>query len=115
MYFRLFLILLFVVFFAVLIVTSQDICSIAKIRLSEVHYDWSHSKFKNQDYFYKYCLFCYEFGENLAKGQISKDQAIKDWYNSPSHRINLEKRWRYSCLESDNFNGENYYVFIFAN
>ena len=35
---------------------------------------------------------CHAIGENIAAGQISPDEAMTEWMNSPDHRVNILSR-----------------------
>lgn len=83
------------------------LCTIARKRLPEVVTDWSH------DGFYKYTDdFAHNgMGENLGRLYETEYMLVVSWINSPTHKENLDKPYKYSCIETDGL----YAVQIFAN
>lgn len=91
------------------------LCSLAELRLKEIPTNFSHKSFYDNKWkFWKYCPTCVEIAENLARGHGSTSSAIQAWWSSPPHRINLQKKWRFTCLRNNTVNGENFYIQVFG-
>lgn len=97
----------------VLHLQTRDICGLAKIRLNDIHTNWSHDGFWKLP-FYEYCPLCHAAGENLARGQGSVEQVYAQWQQSPAHKKNLDRKWKSKCMVYDNYNGSSYFVEFYA-
>lgn len=84
---------------------SDFACSVASKRLPEVKENWSHEGF----YYKRFCQEC-TLSENLAKGQPSEKETLKNWVNSPSHLANLQRTYTHACIVTDG----DYFVQIFS-
>lgn len=86
---------------------DERLCTIARKRLSEVETDWSHEGF------WKYTEDFSHNGmaENLGRDYWPESELMNAWKFSPSHKENLDKPYRYSCIETEGL----YAVQIFAN
>lgn len=66
---------------------SDTLASDAAIRATELPVKWSHTRPDGSAWYTAGSGSSY--GENLAKGQSSVDQAMADWMNSEGHRNNI--------------------------
>lgn len=86
---------------------DERVCDIATIRLNNIKDDFSHSKFLEKASYLRYK----DFGENLARDFSTEEEVLNGWINSPGHLANLQKSYKYSCIQTD---GRNV-VQMFAN
>jgi len=64
----------------------------AQLRAEEIVIHWSHSRPDGNEWYTVLDEFDVGYrraGENLAMGQSSPAQAVRDWMNSPGHRANI--------------------------
>lgn len=76
-------------------IEDPRLCTYAAERAEEIKIDWSHDKFLEDS-----CNVGFNTcGENLAKGYTTEEQVLEAWLDSPKHRENLEKDFKYMCIE----------------
>lgn len=93
---------------------DQSMCAYTKHRLSEIHTDFTHRGFKENPPEFSLPANSYA-GENLARGQNSEDELLKDWIKSPSHHASMiNPHFTRTCIESDSYNGSTYTIQTFA-
>lgn len=82
---------------------TQDLCTFAKVRIIQIHTDWSHNGFLNSKElkYHYYCPLCTSMGENLAR-HIPIEQGVVDaWIASPVHKEILLGNWTQGCVAVD--------------
>lgn len=92
-------------------IKDQRLCKFVKVRLGEIKENFSHKGFEDRSTNNSFPFFYQELGENLAAGITYEESILFAWLNSPSHRENLDKEYKYSCLETEGF----YVIQLFAN
>lgn len=85
---------------------DDTLCDFAKERLYEIHTDWSHDGFWEVETKYPYI----EAGENLAYGQTSPEELVRQWVASPKHLENILKPYTRTCIETNIYNNTTYTV-----
>lgn len=83
------------------------LCAVASERSKEIKTDWSHDGWKKYLKYVKYV----DFGENLSSNFTPPFDPLASWLNSPSHKENLLKPYKYACIRCNN----NYCAQEFAN
>lgn len=71
---------------------DQSLCEAAEIRAAEIQESFSHTRPDGTSCFTALDEVGASYrkaGENLALGQSSPEQAVRDWMNSPGHRKNI--------------------------
>lgn len=81
------------------------LCAAALKRLDQIKTDWSHDGFYAMQLRYDYV------SENLGKDADDAGTLLNTWLESPSHRDNLLKPYKDSCIETEG----TYAVQMFAN
>lgn len=95
-------------------VGGSDLKRVADLRLSEAYTLFSHTRPNGTRYVtaYNYYGLPYLYaGENLARGQTSPEQVVKEWMASPTHRANiLNPNFKYCCISTgtSKYNGLTY-------
>ncbi len=93
---------------------GSDLKRVADLRLSEAYTKFSHTRPNGTRYItaYNYYGLPYLYaGENLARGQTSPEQVVKEWMASPTHRANiLNPNFKYCCISTGTakYQGLNY-------
>ena len=68
---------------------SKDLMHAAKIRANEITKKFSHTR-PNGSSFYTTVRTAYRYvGENIAAGQLSSEEVVQSWMDSPGHRENI--------------------------
>lgn len=90
---------------------NQYLCTWAKKRSIEIQTDFNHNKMVEYNKSLKSGI-----GENLSKDIPNAINVLSAWLRSPTHRENLERNYKYSCIQctgtycvqsfSDLLNGE---------
>ena len=79
---------------------NELLCDIARSRIYQIRDDWSHDGFVptvNRVFGNRYR----DIGENLATDMITEGDALTGWLWSSTHKENLLKNYRYSCIATD--------------
>ena len=91
---------------------DQSLCKIAEMRLGEVSRNWSHDDFIANNMWLFAVTALPNLSENLAKNQLSAQQVLTEWENSPTHLANLMKTDTGLCIRCANIDSINYCVYI---
>jgi uncharacterized protein YkwD len=92
---------------------DPSMCDYTKIRLSQIHTDFSHSGYKLNPFPYGKS-YGYT-GENLIQGYPSEQDTVDAWIASPKHLENIIKpAYTRTCVSSDSYHGQTYVVQEFA-
>ena len=71
---------------------NTDMCEVAQIRVEEAVKKFSHTR-PNGDSCFQLVrdkgISYRTLGENLARGQSTPEQVVREWMNSPSHKDNI--------------------------
>ena len=89
------------------LIHNEYLCAYAKERVEEVKTDWSHDQFMEDKCSKVPFYWC---GENLAMGYLDEEFALRAWLNSPTHKENIEKPYKETCIECS----DGYCAQIFA-
>ncbi len=80
------------------LVKNENLCNVAKVRLKEIPFNWSHNGFSAA----RFCAVNCMMGENLAKNYKTEQSIIDAWENSPEHKaVMINKDLKYGCVASD--------------
>jgi uncharacterized protein YkwD len=91
-------------------IKNQTLCNLAKIRLNDIYTNWSHDGFVETVKWW-FGNRQYDVSENLAKDMSFEKQTLQKWLNSPTHKENLVKNYKYSCIAAKG----GYAVQLFGN
>lgn len=88
------------------------LCGVAIERLSDLEGGFSHEGFVIKSDFYMDSLGFNSMGENLFQGKnISEENILNMWINSPAHKEILDANFNYQCVVCD----KNHCVSMFGN
>ena len=97
---------------------DYTLVEVANIRSEEASRNWSHTRPDGTSYSTVFSMYNVygTVGENLAYGQSTADEVVRDWMNSPSHRDNiLYSGFNRIGISIYNYNGTIYWSQEFAN
>ncbi len=80
-----------------ILIKSDELCSIALIRLEDMQTDFSHDKFYERVAYASYT----KIGENLSRGFIHESEIMSKWIHSPLHKENLDYPYTEACIKCD--------------
>lgn len=66
---------------------NESMCPFTKVRLNQIHTNWSHTGWLSVKNYYTYVYF----GENLSKGYSYAEAIVSAWIASPGHLANIVK------------------------